>query len=98
VLSADNGSNGLMLARNEDPDLSLLDLMSSELDVCRCLRQFSSAPLIMFGSSQSADVVSALNASADDYLPHPFSPRERMARIHAVLRRAATHCTPAAIS
>ena len=98
VLSADNGPNGLLLAWNEHPDLILLNLMPAGLNICRHLRQFSSAPLIMFGSSQSADVVSALAAGADDYVLHPFSRRELMARIHAVLRRASTYHTPAAIA
>ena len=98
VLSANSGPNGLLLAWNENPDLILLNLMPAGLNLCRHLRQFSSAPLIMFGSSRSSDVVSALAAGADDYVLHPSSRRELMACIHAVLRRAARPCMPAAIA
>lgn len=89
VLAADDGPSGLSLVRRESFDLVLLNVMSSGLDVCREMRQFSDVPLIMFGSPKPDDVVSALAAGADDYVLHPSNQHELLARVHAVVRRAA---------
>jgi two-component system OmpR family response regulator len=75
-------------------DLIILDLMlpgTSGLDLCRELRTTSSVPIIMLtAKGEDTDRIVGLEVGADDYLPKPFNPRELLARIRAVLRRAAT--------
>lgn len=92
VLTADNGHQGLELARQDEPDLILLDLMLPEvdgLDVCRELRHASKVPIIMITArGEEVDRVVGLELGADDYICKPFSVRELMARVKAVLRRA----------
>ncbi len=91
VLSADNGRQALELARQSSPDLILLDLMLpfiDGLDVCRELRRTSKVPIIMITArGEEVDRVVGLELGADDYVTKPFSVRELMARIKAVLRR-----------
>jgi DNA-binding response OmpR family regulator len=76
----------------QGPELVLLDLMLPDgagEDVCRKFREVSSAPVIMItGKSGEEAVIRGLNLGADDYVTKPFSPRELMARVRAVLRRA----------
>jgi DNA-binding response OmpR family regulator len=92
TLVAGNGREALRLARESSPDLILLDLMIPEvdgLDVCRELRKTSSVPIIMITArGEEIDRVVGLELGADDYLCKPFSVRELMARIKAVLRRS----------
>src|SRR4030043_390840 len=92
VLTAINGSQALELAGQAEPDLILLDLMLPEvdgLDVCRSLRHTSRVPIIMITArGEEVDRVVGLELGADDYICKPFSVRELMARIKAVLRRA----------
>ncbi len=91
VLAAENGRRALELARQSNPDLILLDLMLPEidgLDVCRELRRTSKVPIIMITArGEEVDRVVGLELGADDYVTKPFSVRELMARIKAVLRR-----------
>jgi two-component system, OmpR family, alkaline phosphatase synthesis response regulator PhoP len=91
VLAADNGRQALDLARQAEPDLILLDLMLPEvdgLDVCRELRRASKVPVIMITArGEEVDRVVGLELGADDYVCKPFSVRELMARVKAVLRR-----------
>ena len=91
VLTAGNGRQALNLARQAKPDLILLDLMLPEvdgLDVCRELRQASKVPIIMITArGEEVDRVVGLELGADDYICKPFSVRELMARVKAVLRR-----------
>jgi DNA-binding response OmpR family regulator len=91
VLIAADGSEGLRLARQAKPDLILLDLMLPEvdgLDVCRELRKTSGVPVIMITArGEESDRVVGLELGADDYMCKPFSMRELLARIRAVLRR-----------
>jgi len=91
LLAAD-GSEALRLARESNPDLILLDLMIPEvdgLDVCRELRKTSAVPIIMLTArGEEIDRVVGLELGADDYVSKPFSVRELLARIKAVLRRA----------
>jgi two-component system alkaline phosphatase synthesis response regulator PhoP len=91
VLTAANGRQALDLARQAEPDLILLDLMLPEvdgLDVCRELRRSSKVPIIMITArGEEVDRVVGLELGADDYICKPFSVRELMARIKAVLRR-----------
>jgi DNA-binding response OmpR family regulator len=93
VLTAANGREALECARQAGPDLILLDLMLPEidgLDVCRELRKTSNVPIIMITArGEEIDRVVGLELGADDYVPKPFSVRELLARIKAVLRRAA---------
>ena len=93
VLIAVDGREALLLARQAQPDLILLDLNLPEidgLDVCRELRKGSAVPIIMITArGEEIDRVVGLELGADDYLAKPFSVRELLARIKAVLRRAA---------
>jgi two-component system alkaline phosphatase synthesis response regulator PhoP len=92
VLTAANGREALELARRSDPDLILLDLMLPEvdgLDVCRELRRTSRVPVIMITAlGEEVDRVVGLELGADDYVCKPFSIRELLARVKAVLRRS----------
>jgi two-component system response regulator RegX3 len=96
---AHTAADALARARQGRPDLVLLDLMlpdGSGLDVCRELRATSSVPIIILSArGEEADRVVGLELGADDYVVKPFSAREVIARIRAVLRRAAA---PAAAS
>jgi DNA-binding response OmpR family regulator len=91
VLVAADGREALRLAGETSPDLILLDLMIPEvdgLDVCRELRKASDVPIIMITArGEEIDRVVGLELGADDYVTKPFSVRELMARIKAVLRR-----------
>ena len=92
TLEALDGETGLSLARSEDPDLILLDLMLPKLsgfDVCARLRQDGNAvPILMLTAREEEnDKVQGLEAGADDYITKPFSMRELMARVKANIRR-----------
>ena len=96
VLTAQRGDEGLNLIRSERPDLVLLDLMLPGMDglsICRQMKSDSSLreiPIIIASAKgEESDVVIGLELGADDYLAKPFSPRELLARIKAVLRRGA---------
>jgi len=93
IVTASNGSKGLTLARREKPDLIVLDLMMPEmdgLDVCREIRRESNVPIIMLTARvEETDKLIGLELGADDYITKPFSPRELVARVRVVLRRAA---------
>jgi DNA-binding response OmpR family regulator len=88
---AADGAAALRLARENSPDLVLLDLLLPEidgLDVCRELRKTSDVPIIMITArGEEMDRVVGLELGADDYVPKPFSVRELLARVKAVLRR-----------
>jgi len=92
VIEAGDGASALSLARSEKPDMVVLDLGLPEmdgLDVTRRLRQSSSVPIIMLTArSEESDRIVGLELGADDYIVKPFSPKELVARIRAVLRRA----------
>ena len=94
VFSANNGEDGLDMARRENPDLILLDLMLPEmdgLDVCKAVKNDAKTThipiIILTAKAQESDKVVGLELGADDYVTKPFSPRELIARIKAVLRR-----------
>jgi DNA-binding response OmpR family regulator len=97
VLTAADGREALRLARESQPGLILLDVMIPEidgLDVCRELRKTSSTPVIMITArGEEIDRVVGLELGADDYICKPFSVRELMARIKAVLRRSQSDVT-----
>jgi len=90
---ADTAAGALQLAGSCDPDLVLLDIGlpdGSGLDVCRELRRDSAVPIIMLTArGAEADRVAGLELGADDYIVKPFSAREVVARVRAVLRRSA---------
>jgi DNA-binding response OmpR family regulator len=92
TLTAKDGEQGLNLAQRNHPDLVILDLMLPNVDgweVCRRLRQTSNVPVIMLTArGEEIDRVAGLTLGADDYVVKPFSPRELVARVVAVLRRA----------
>jgi DNA-binding response OmpR family regulator len=92
VLQAFDGREALDLARGKRPDLIVLDLLLPELDgldVCRLIRAESRVPIIMLTArTTDDDKLSGLDLGADDYVTKPFNPRELVARIRAVLRRA----------
>ncbi len=101
VKSAKDGERGLAAALQELPDIILIDLMLpgiDGLDVCRSLRTHSRTariPVIMLtAKSEESDRVLGLELGADDYVTKPFSPRELIARIKAVLRRTSTPQAP----
>jgi len=89
--SAYDGEEALEKANSEQPDLILLDIMMpkmSGIDVCRNIRKNSSVPIIMLtAKGEEIDRIIGLELGADDYIVKPFSPREVVARIKAVLRR-----------
>jgi two-component system, OmpR family, alkaline phosphatase synthesis response regulator PhoP len=91
VLTAYSGLDALKLARENHPDLIVLDIMlpgMSGLDVCRTLRNESEVPIIMLTAlTTDEDRLRGLDLGADDYVTKPFSPRELAARVRAVLRR-----------
>ncbi len=91
ALIARDGPTGLMLAAQARPDLIILDWMLPGLDgltVCRRLRERSTVPILMLTArTEETDRVLGLEVGADDYLTKPFSLRELMARIRAILRR-----------
>ncbi len=92
VLSAHDGPEALRLARQEQPDAVVLDIMLPGMDgfdVCRTLRKDSSVPILMLTARvEETDTLVGLELGADDYVTKPFSPREVVARVRALLRRA----------
>ncbi len=102
VISAADGIEGLDRALADDPDLVVLDVMMprlSGLDVCKQLKTRKPAlPIIMLTArGQEIDKVVGLELGADDYVTKPFSIRELMARVKAVLRRASPHAPAAEV-
>lgn len=92
VVSAYDGQQALAVFRHEKPNLVVLDLNlpgTDGLDVCRALRRDSDVPVIMLTARlEETDRLIGLELGADDYVVKPFSPREIVARVRAVLRRA----------
>ena len=91
VVTAGDGKSALAVARSEKPDLIVLDLGLPEmdgLDVTRALRKESNVPIIMLTArGEETDKLVGLELGADDYIVKPFSPKELVARVRAVLRR-----------
>ena len=92
VIAAHTGSEALRLYKTDPPALIVLDLMLPEVDgweVCRQIRRESEVPIIMLTArSDDVDKIVGLELGADDYLAKPFNPRELIARVKAILRRA----------
>jgi DNA-binding response OmpR family regulator len=91
VVTASNGREALFVARQEKPDLIILDLMMPEMDGYEFLRLFrkeqDTAVIMLTARLEETDKVLGLELGADDYVTKPFSPRELAARVRAVLRR-----------
>jgi DNA-binding response OmpR family regulator len=104
IFSALDADEGLKKVRTVLPDLIILDIMLPGLtgfEVCKRIRESSAVPIIMLTARGDVmDKVVGLELGADDYLPKPFEPRELVARIQAVLRRAQAYRfgSPAAVS
>lgn len=98
VAAATDGRQGLAMARESNPALIILDLMLPGLggwDLCRALRQDSQVPVIMLtAKGEDYDKILGLELGADDYITKPFNPAEVVARVKAVLRRAAPATAP----
>jgi len=98
VYVAGSGQEGLALAERTQPALIVLDLMLPDVsgeEICREIRSRSDVPILMLTAKASEDErVGGLALGADDYLTKPFSPRELVARVRAVLRRSQTVETP----
>lgn len=92
VQIAADGLRGVELCKDTVPDLVVLDLMLPSIDgleVCRRIRKDAAVPILMLTARDSeTDKVVGLEVGADDYMTKPFSPRELVARVHALLRRA----------
>jgi DNA-binding response OmpR family regulator len=94
VVSAADGEKAISMARSERPDLLILDLMLPAVDgleVCRILRREMNLPILMLTArAGEVDKVVGLELGADDYVTKPFSTRELLARVRALLRRTAS--------
>ncbi len=101
VVTASDGKQALAAFRHEKPNLILLDLNLPEmdgLDVARTIRKESNAPIIMLTARvEETDRLIGLELGADDYITKPFSPREVVARVRAVLRRVEGETAPVEI-
>jgi DNA-binding response OmpR family regulator len=95
VIEAYNGTQALDRLRDSLPDLILLDVMMPDIDgfeVLRTIREINQVPVIMLtAKSEEDDKVKGLELGADDYVTKPFSPRELVSRVKAVLRRGSTY-------
>lgn len=91
IHSADNGIDALKKVKNINPDLIILDLMLPDIsgeEVCRLVRKDSDVPILMLtAKSAEDDRINGIVIGADDYLTKPFSPREVVVRVQAILRR-----------
>ncbi len=92
VYTADNGKKALQLFEEIDPDFIILDLMLPDIsgeEICKIIRKESDVPILMLTAKSSEDdKVTGLYIGADDYLTKPFSPRELVGRVRAILRRS----------
>jgi len=101
VITGSNGQEAITAAKNEKPDLIILDVMMPEIDgltACSAIREFSNVPIILLtAKSDDMDKLMGFDNGADDYLTKPFNILELKARIRALLRRASSQIvSPAA--
>jgi DNA-binding response OmpR family regulator len=98
VVTANDGRQALDSVQSEEPSLMILDLMLPELDgweICRRVRASSNLPILMLTArDDDIDKIVGLELGADDYLTKPFNPRELVARVRAILRRATLAVQP----
>ena len=101
VLAAADGATALQLFRNSPPDLVILDLMLPGVDgieVCRRMRSASAVPIVMLTArSEEADKLEGFRVGTDDYVTKPFSPREVVMRVQAIIRRLRATEVPAMV-
>lgn len=94
VSQASSGDDAIAIARRDSPDLIVLDVMmpgTDGIETCRLLREFTNAYIVMLTArADEVDKLIGLSIGADDYMVKPFSPRELVARAHAMLRRPRT--------
>ena len=97
VLTADNGDSALATVVEQRPDLAVLDVMMPGLSGTQVLQQLRAHPevratrvILLTAKAQEADVESGFSLGADDYVVKPFSPRELLSRVHAVLARSSS--------
>jgi DNA-binding response OmpR family regulator len=94
ILVAKDGADGLALHARENPDLIILDIMLPTIDgfeICRRIRAWSQTPILMLTArGDEEDRISGFELGADDYLTKPFSPRELVSRVRAILRRTSS--------
>jgi len=99
TLQAYNGEDAIRIFHDQNPDLVILDLMlgaTSGEEVCRMMRRISPVPVIMLtAKADEESMLEGLAIGADDYVIKPFSPRQLVARVNAVLRRASQEYPPA---
>lgn len=95
VVQAHSGSDALQLWKDENPDLLVLDINIPSPDgfsVCKTIRSNNDTPIIFLSvRGDEDDIIQGLDVGADDYITKPFSPRQLMARVDAVLRRSCSH-------
>jgi DNA-binding response OmpR family regulator len=100
AVAAYDGKTALELFERKAPCLVILDLMLPDMpgeDICRAIRRKSRAPVIMLtAKTDEENILRGLDIGADDYVTKPFSPRQLVARVEAVLRRVAVDAVPAA--
>ena len=94
VFESDSGINGLSLCQKVNPHLIILDLMLPDIageEICRIIRNNSKVPIIMLSAkAEEENILAGLEIGADDYITKPFSPRQVVARVAALLRRSHT--------
>lgn len=92
VAEACNGMDAVMMCKNEDYDLIIMDVMMPELDgfsACKEIRKFCDAPVIMLSArGEEYDKIHGFEIGVDDYVTKPFSPKELMMRINAIMKRS----------
>jgi len=102
VFCMDRGDTAVSYVKKENPELILLDIMLPGMDgteICREIRKFSTIPIIMITAKvEEIDRIIGLELGADDYICKPFSPREMVARVKAVLRRSSSDSSGKTIS
>ncbi len=102
AIEADNGEEALQQFQAQQPELVILDIVMPELDgtaVCKALRRISAVPIIFLSSrDDEVDRILGLELGGDDYVTKPFSPRELVARVRAILRRGKAESPSAPIT
>ncbi|MBR6806831.1 MAG: response regulator transcription factor [Clostridia bacterium] len=94
VIEAADGMEAVSLCRSEEPDIAIVDIMMPELDgfsACREIRKFSDIPIIMLSArGEEYDKINGFEIGVDDYVVKPFSPKELMLRVEAIMKRMGT--------
>lgn len=98
IITANSGRKGIKLAKEQSPDIIILDLMMPEMNgwaVCKQIREFSDVPILIISAMDAPNMVTdALDAGADDYLIKPVSSSTLLAKVNQLTRRTKTNHTP----